>query len=144
METIETKAMPKNYSVCIQANCPVAEKCLRHLAYEEQSKTYDSMTVLNPKKCTQDASCPNFRDKEPQRFARGFRNMKEHMYPRQHAAFTDSLTELFGRSSFYRRRGGTYDLTSQEQEIIRKALKEAGVTQELDFDRYVYHVDWRA
>ncbi len=56
------------------------------------------------------------------------------MYPEQYQKFMNFLIAHFGRNPYFERRRGDRKLNLQEQEIIRKALKQAGVTANLDFD----------
>lgn len=52
------------------------------------------------------------------------------------------LIARFGRNPYFERRRGDRKLSLQEQEIIRKALKQAGVTENLDFDLKEEGFNW--
>ena len=73
---------------------------------------------------------------------RGFTQMKKRMYPEQYQKFMNFLIARFGRNPNLERRRGDRKLNLQEQEIIRKALKQAGVTENLDFDLKEEGFNW--
>lgn len=52
------------------------------------------------------------------------------------------LIAHFGRNPYFERRRGERKLPPKEQEIIRKALKQAGVTENLDFDLKENELNW--
>lgn len=52
------------------------------------------------------------------------------------------LIAHFGRNPYFERRRGERKLPPREQEIIRKALKQAGVTENLDFDLKENELNW--
>ena len=52
------------------------------------------------------------------------------------------LIAHFGRNPYFERRRGAYPLPPKEQEVILKALRQAGVTEELRFDSYEENINW--
>lgn len=65
---------PSDYPKCLQAHCPAAEQCLRHLMARTISEKAITMTVINPKNTQPElgTSCPYFHSTQPVRMARGF------------------------------------------------------------------------
>ena len=128
------KEAPANFSVCAHTDCTCGSTCLRQLAYPVLLEREAFLHLVNPTRCTKDHSCPYYRDAAPVTYMRGFTQMKKRMYPEQYQKFMNFLIAHFGRNPYFERRRGDRKLNLQEQEIIRKALKQAGVTENLDFD----------
>lgn len=138
----DNRTMPTTYAVCVHTDCSQATICLRRKAYEALTQTAEQMQLVNPKRCTKSADCPYFRDSTPVNYARGFKGMREHMYPAQYSAFKQMLMAAFGRNPFYQRQRGDYGLPPSEQETVRRALLKVGVNEDLDFDTYEEQCDW--
>lgn len=136
------KDAPRSYPVCLHADCPCAEKCLHQLAYQPLQEQIPILQLLNPRQCTKDSRCPHYRDSAPVRYARGFTGMQKRMYPGQYDIFMSTLVSQFGRNPYFERRKGERPLSPHEQEIVRRALRKAGVTAELDFDSYEESIPW--
>ena len=128
------KEAPANFSVCAHTDCTCGSTCLRQLAYPvllEREFFYiwpilpDALKDFHARITVMQA---------PVTYMRGFTQMKKRMYPEQYQKFMNFLIAHFGRNPYFERRRGDRKLNLQEQEIIRKALKQAGVTENLDFD----------
>ena len=100
------------------------------------------LQLLNPRQCTKDRKCPHYRDSAPVRYARGFMGMQQKMYPGQYDIFMSALVSQFGRNPYFERRKGERPLSPKEQDIVRRALRKAGVTEQLDFDSYEDSIPW--
>lgn len=136
------KEAPANFSVCVHTDCTCGSTCLRQLAYPVLLEREAFLHLANPTRCTKDHSCPYYRDAAPVTYMRGFTQMKKRMYPEQYQKFMSFLIAHFGRNPYFERRRGDRKLNLQEQEIIRKALKQAGVTENLDFDLKEEGFNW--
>lgn len=134
--------MPPTYAVCVIADCPLDGKCLRRRAYETLTQTAERLQMVNPERCTKTDGCPFYRDSTPVRYACGFKKMHERMFPAQYHQFQQTLMAAFGYNPFYERQRGDYGLPPHEQEIVRNALRKAGVEENLDFDSYEMQCDW--
>ena len=126
--------IPYGFALCGEAECACAGTCLRHVAYLQQVETEKMFRVVNPRFCMKNETCAFYRDATPIVYARGFTRMQKRMLPDQYDKFSWKLIPHFGRNPYFERRRGDRKLNLQEQEIIRKALKQAGVTENLDFD----------
>ena len=114
------------------------------MAYQERLEDPDCvyMRLLNPAKCNPDGDCTYFRNAVPVRYARGFKKVMEHMYRRQYMRFSALLEERLGRTGYYNRRRGDMLLSPVEQEVVRQALRQSGVTEEMTFDSYENGINW--
>lgn len=136
------KEVPKNYALCLRDDCACAKTCLHRLAYESQRTKSSHLWVLNPDCCVPDTSCPYYRDSAPVIFARGFQGMQERMLPAQYQKFRELLSGQSNLNKFYLWRRGEFALSPEEQNQVLWALRQAGVTDELPFDRYEESICW--
>lgn len=137
-----SKEVPENYALCLREDCPCASTCLRRLAYEPMMKRSTYLYVLNPDRCVPGASCPYYRNSAPVVYARGFKGMQARMLPAQYQKFRALLLNHFSQNTFYERRRGDYPLSPEEQNLVLQALHQAGVTENLPFDRYEECLRW--
>lgn len=135
--------MISSYSACLHDDCACQSTCLRHRAYKELLQTNEVIRIVNPTKCTKDTSCPFYRDDKPVRFARGFTNFQEKMFPDQYRTFRARCIAHFGRNGYFMRRRGELALSPAEQQLVRKALQKAGITEEWPFDAYDEQQNWK-
>mgnify|MGYP003203965636 FL=1 len=64
------------------------------------------------------------------------------MFPDQYANFMAICISEWGRNPYFERRRGARLLPQNEQKFIMKALKMAGVTEEMQFDSYEHAINW--
>lgn len=133
---------PLGYPVCQFADCPVASSCLHNLAYAplKQKETY--LRLINPDKCAKSETCTFYRSDKPITYARGFTNFQKRMFPEQYQHFMSICVKRFGRNPYYERRRGDYGIPPSEQNFILDALKQSGVTEEMQFDGYSLQINW--
>ena len=78
------KDIPAGYPLCLHGDCPMADSCLRQLAYRRHEELGTFLKLINPSKCSQQADCPYYVSNQPVRFAKGFTNFQKRMYPDQY------------------------------------------------------------
>lgn len=133
---------PAHYPTCLHEACPKASTCLHQMAYAILLKSNDNLNLINPTRCRPDGDCPNYRPHAIQRYARGFKNFRQRMYPDQHHKFVVICMGRFSRNAYYVRRRGDFLLSPKEQAFILNALKRVGVSQEMKFDHYEELPNW--
>lgn len=136
------KEAPKEYAICWHSDCPRAATCLHQLACQPLMEEQAILRLINPNHCTKDEHCPYYRDSSPVTYARGFTNMQKRMFPDQYQTFMSILMKRFGRTPYFERRRGEIAMPPKEQEIVLRALRQAGVTEDLKFDQYEENVNW--
>ena len=141
MNKINHKEVPGYFLHCINADCPMAEHCLRQMAMQALPKDEMSVRILNPQIVEPSESCRFYRSDEPQIYARGFMNMQKQMLPRQYAEFMGRLQGKFGRNPYFERRNGTRLCTPKEMLEVKVVLKDLGL-EHLEFDAYEEHLSW--
>ena len=135
-------SIPSGYAVCQHSDCPKAETCLHQIVYPAMLEKNDILSVLNPERCSKDANCKFYRSNKPIIYARGFSHFQKRMFPGQYDHFSMILMKVFGRTAYYERRRGATALTPKEQRIVLNALKEVGVTEEMQFESYEENTNW--
>ena len=141
MNKINYKDVPGCFLHCINADCPMAEHCLRQLAMQALPKDEMSVRIVNPQITEPSEKCKFFRSDEPQVYAKGFTNMQKHMLPSQYAEFMGRLQSKFGRNPYFERRKGEKLCPPSEIKVIKGVLKEIGL-EHLEFDAYERHLNW--
>lgn len=134
--------VPGNFALCINADCPLASKCLHYIVRTMVPPTELVLHVYNPDAVKDGEGCKYFRSQERQRYAYGFEGMQENMLPKQYAMFMELLIAHFSRNSYFVRRRGGFPISPKEQEFIRQVLKRVGADPEMDFDRYENRINW--
>ena len=141
MNKINYKDVPGCFLHCINANCPMAEHCLRQIATQAVTKDIKFFDIINPQLVEPSETCEFYRSDEPQVYARGFKNMQKQMLPGQYDTFRYRLIGKFGRNPYFERRKGARLCSPSEIEIVKAALKEIGC-EHLEFDAYETHLNW--
>jgi len=134
--------IPADYTVCLHEDCPLAATCLHQIAFSALQKSQDFLQLINPKKCAKGSNCKFYRDSKPVKYAYGFTGFQKRMFPAQYRTFMNSLIKEFGRSNYFERRRGTLSLSPKEQATILAALREAGITEPIPFDRYEEQINY--
>lgn len=136
------KDIPEKYPLCLHADCPMADTCLHQLAFRRHAELGTFLNLINPVQCSKQAGCPHYVSNQPIKFAKGFVNFKNRMYPYQYDRFMTLLICHFGRNQYFKRRRGDIVLPPEEQAVIQVALEKAGVTQPMEFDTYIEAINW--
>lgn len=134
--------LPRRYPVCMLADCPMASSCLRRTSCIALQARETYLTVINPAMCTRGEGCPFYRSAAPARYARGFTNFQKKMFPGQYRNFMYELISKFGRNEYFAYRRGEWSLSPAKQEIVRAALRKAGIREDFPFDHYEEQLDY--
>lgn len=141
MNKINYNEVPYGFMHCLEADCPMASHCLRHMAMQAVPKNQISVPIINPQLPEQSENCRFYRSDEPQVYARGFTNMQKQMLPSQYDTFRYRLIGKFGRNPYFERRKGARLCSPSEIKVVKSALKEIGL-EHLEFDAYEKHLNW--
>ena len=141
MNKINHKDVPYGFMHCLEADCPMAEHCLRQMAMQALPKDAMSVHILNPQIVKSSQKCKFYRSDEPQVYAKGFTNMQKQMLPGQYDTFRYRLIGKFGRNPYFERRKGAQLCTPSDIKEVKAALKEIGL-EHLEFDAYEKHLNW--
>lgn len=140
--TFQLSDVPGNFALCLNSECPLAERCLHQMVRRMVAADELVLHVYNPEVVRGGKDCEYFRALKLDRYAKGFTRFQEEMKPRQYAVFSGSLMAQFGRNPYYERRRGERLLSPAEQEVVLQALRKAGIEENLEFDGYEYRINW--
>ena len=134
--------LPADYTVCLHRDCPMAAGCLHQMAFAllQQSETY--LNLINPRKCQKNSKCKYYRDAKPVTYARGFTGFQKRMFPQQYQLFMRTLIGQYGRNTYFAYRRGELPLSPKDQQTVLAALREAGIAENLPFDRYEEQINY--
>ena len=134
--------LPADYTVCLHEDCPMAATCLHQIAYPTLLETGTYLQLINPRKCTKSNNCKFYRNATPVMYARGFTGFQKRMFPEQYQLFMRTLIGKFGRNQYFAYRRGELALSPNDQATVLAALRKAGVTEDLPFDRYEEQINY--
>ena len=135
MSDIEFHQVPRNFALCLHADCLMAATCLRRMVWSVVPGDEEYLTILNPSCTAAHEGCRYYRSAQKAVYARGFCGMQAQMLPAQYAKFSDILTHYFSRNCYYERRRGDRLCSPKEMAYIREVLAEIGLPA-LEFDAY--------
>lgn len=142
MKKINYADIPNDYPVCLHQDCPMADTCLRQIAYNILVNNDRTIRIVNPTQCSKNSDCIFYRNSTPVIYALGFSNFKKHMLPDQYNSFMDVCYQRWNRNPLYERRRGVKALTPEDQNFVLNAVRTAGVTEDLKFDNYEEKLNW--
>ncbi|WP_298642541.1 DUF6078 family protein [uncultured Prevotella sp.] len=138
----EYTTLPKEYPVCMHSSCPMATTCLHQKVYFTMMEQNEFLHLINPNRCSKDESCSYYRNCSPVSYARGFTKFQKQMFPDQYRRFMTICINHWSRNPYFERRRGARPLPPDEQDFILNALKQVGVTEEMEFDSYEENTNW--
>lgn len=134
---------PETFPLCVVADCPVADKCLRRQALlQMDGPRRDIITAINPLDLTPGDECPHFRSAEPIRLAYGFRGALSAIPHGNVGLIRTEISKNFCQRNYYHLRNGERSMTPYEQELVAKILERHGAPAPVCFDRYVDDYQW--
>lgn len=142
MEALSYTNAPTNYRYCINEKCPLAQHCLRALAWKDLPSRLENVWILNPSRTNKGNQCEYFRDSAPVTYASGLLGMQTIMYPSQYKRFSMDLISMLGRSQFFDCRKGVRFITPSDQAKVQQALGNSGASIPLKFDKYKDDLLW--
>ena len=139
--SLQDERVPKTFSLCIHAQCPMADLCLRRVAWNAMVASEERVSIISPMRALQGEDCRYFRPAQRVTYARGFRGMQSQMLPAQYMVFSQRLTNHFSRNSYYERRRGDRLCSPADIAFIREVLSSIGLSH-LEFDAYEEHYNF--
>lgn len=131
---IDYKEIPGWWAVCTNATCPMAEKCLRFMAFRSLPDHVTKWPCVLPS-ALKDGTCRYYQKSERVKMAMGFGDLYNKVRDR-HARHTVrlQLTEYLGsKGTYYRYQHGERLLTPEQQQFIQQLAKTYGNGEEVDF-----------
>ena len=134
METLSYALAPKDWAICFQHDCPMANKCLRHaVALLAPSNLTHHNTVLPAAR--KGDTCSMFATAEPVKIMRGMRSMLPRIYSEKVTAIRQDLYKMFGSvATFYRYRDGRHVIAPELQARIESVFRKHGIEEPPTYD----------
>lgn len=124
--TIDFSEMPQMFGRCLCAACPLADKCLRQLAWRQEETRGDWLTVLNPHTVKGGPECPHFIDAFHPAYAKGLRFNLDDVPLGKARALRSALTEALGRMKLSRMRRGLLPISPEQQRWLADIFARHG------------------
>ena len=134
MKTLSYSDAPKDWAVCMQADCPMADSCLRRSVALMMPASVKERLCVMPSARKGD-KCKLFATNQPVRLAWGMTRLFEHVRWQDKRAMRQDLIAIFGeRMRYYRFRKGRWPLSPDMQAAIARVMKDYGYAEEPRFD----------
>lgn len=141
----EYSQVPRAFLHCHEAGCPLADSCLRQLAYRlvppVGGSQDDIVLTLNPH-ITAEQPCAYHLPDAPVRVARGFKKALRSVPYGGYQRVQALLTKFMSRNTFYLFRRGDKPIFPDVQEKILDVLRSCGAAEPIEFDAYEDVLDW--
>lgn len=134
MKTLSFSLVPKNWAICYQHDCPLANRCLRHAAALLAPADLTHHNTVLPAAREGD-TCRLFASAEPVQIARGMRSMLPRTSSGWAGAVRQELYKVFGSvAMYYRYRDGRYDITPEQQARVEAVFRKYGIEEQPKYD----------
>ena len=132
------------YTVCLAAECPLREHCLRWRVGEQMPDSVRFYTCVNPlHEDVATQQCPEYRPDEKVTFARGMVSLFNDDMPRRlEPAVRYAIIGKTCRTYYYEYRNGQRVIPPRLQLFIRDTFLREGWTAPVHFDTYFEDYDW--
>lgn len=142
-EEPDSLSIPYNFARCFNNQCPQATQCLRQLAARHNTADEPCISIINPMCFPTDGNnCPHFKNDEKIRVAWGTKHLLNRIPHEDAVSIRKQLIWHFGKSGYYRFYREERYLTPKEQNFIKQAFRNKGITTEPTFERYTEEYIW--
>ena len=141
-ENFDYQAVPKNYTHCLNAQCPQSAHCLRFEVARHAGQATASFLVVNPAHVANAGECRFFRPVHFVRFAKGITRLLNNLPHTQHVKIKRILLNHFNKNVFYLILNKQRLIRPEEQEFIRQLFVQEEIAEEPVFDEYIEQYDW--
>ena len=131
------QSVPYGFAHCFNSQCVHREECLHHLAAENSTSQYPTLSIINPNRIPADTTgCPYFREARKQRVAWGIRHLLDNVPHKYAAPMRNLFINHFGKTPYYRFYRQEQGLFPKAQAYIRQVFKQNGIAEEPEFERF--------
>lgn len=135
--------VPRDWAICYQTDCPLAENCLRRRVATLAPADLKHHDCVLPGARKGD-SCDCFVENRPMRLARGMKGLLVGIGYEQGIVLREHLFKIFGsRSQYYRYYRGRWLISPSRQKRVAALFRQSGLDREPEFDDYIdgYYFD---
>lgn len=135
VETFDFEDVPKRYTLCYHAGCPLHENCMRFFAAANAPEGLEVRRCVLPN-AEKDGQCRWHDPIEVLTMAEGFNSLFDRVLAKDAPMLRKSLTKLLrGPKQFYQYMHGERPLTPAQQ-AIRQIISSCGYDWDVPFERY--------
>lgn len=142
IETLDYTQVPNYFMHCFHAECPYADKCLRHQATRYIPSECKSVVCLNPLHVQNQAECPEFLSDKPVQYAYGIGRLYDNIPFAKAKDVRDDVITKIGKSQYYRMKKQLIGISPRHQQCIKTVFQKHGIDEEPTFDRYESIYQW--
>lgn len=136
--------VPFQFGLCAITDCPLADTCLRRVAFEHTPADVHFPPTLNPKTAkTKTKQCKYYRSNKKLRYGKGFIRTTEALTVKVSGKFRYTLIARWGFKKYYQKRKGETLLSPDEQAEVIELAKRLDLHMDDYFDAYVEEYDWK-
>ena len=129
--------VPKEWALCFNEQCPMANKCLRYIVYTLAPETECSHQCVLPQ-AWRSGKCTEFAEARKQKLAWGMKYLFNGIPTWQATAIRHEIIELFGsHSTYYRFYRGEFLITPKRQDEIAAIFARYGITTPGRYDHVI-------
>ena len=137
MKHFSYSEVPKDWAICYQTDCPMADMCLRRKAALLAPESLTAHAVVLPAARKGDGTCCAFVADQPVRLAYGMRELFKDVPMAIVSDLRQRVLNVFNsKSGYYRYRSGQYPITTDQQALISKLFEEYAGTTAPHYERY--------
>ena len=136
------KQVPRNYTHCLNAQCPRSADCLHFLVTRHVDKETRYFSVVNPAYVAEQKECPYFQPDRLIRFAIGITHLFDNLPHTKAVKIKKTMYSYFGRNAYYRTLHKQRLIKPEEQDFIRQTFVKEGVAEQPAFDEYIDQYVW--
>ena len=127
--------VPDRWAVCLMADCPKGENCLRRRAALLAPQTMKKHTAVMPA-ARKGETCSMYVSTEPVRMAWGMTRTFQKLKPYVHQEIQPKLEAYFGsHTTYYRYFNGLRPISPKQQAWVAALLQKLGKDYQPQFDR---------
>ena len=134
MKEFDFDAVPYNWAICFNNDCPLAEQCQRKLAGDHTPASLKVTTCVTPR-ALKDGKCSEFFPIKVVTMACGFSQIFQPVLKLHFTSMRKSMTEyLHGKKMYYEYRKGERLLNPKQQAWINRLFEQYGYATPVTFD----------
>lgn len=134
--TLQFSDIPRDWAICCQSACPLADTCLRYRAFTLAPADLLHHECVLPA-ARKDDTCSSYVEDRPMRLAYGTKRLLKGVSYEQGMALRSRLYRIFGsRSQYYRYNENRWPISPALQARVADLFSEFGLGREPEFDAY--------
>ena len=142
-EEPDSLSVPYNFARCFNDQCPLASKCLRHIAAQYNGADYLYITNVNPARYPADGNqCECFKTAVKVHVTWGLKRLLDRIPYEDAVSIRSQLVGHYGKTGYYRLYRGERGLMPKDQAYLFFLFRNKGIKEEPTYQRYTEEYIW--